>query len=176
MSGHSKWSQIKHKKGIADQERGQLFSKLLNAVAVAAGDNPNPDFNPRLRAAVQAARAANVPGENIERAIKKSREAKNLEKFIVEAYGLEKTALIIEGVTDNKNRTIAEVKRILTDHEVKMANPGDVLWSFERVSGGWQAKFKQLVSEATKNKIMALIQELEKRGDVQKVITNVTGN
>ena len=176
MSGHSKWSQIKHKKGIADQERGRLFSKLLNAVAVAARDDPNPDFNPRLRAAVLEARAANVPSENIERAIKKSREEKNLEDVVIEAYGPEKAALIIEGVTDNKNRTIAEVKKILADHEAKIAHPGSVLWLFDPPAGGSgarQAKFKQPISESAKTEIEALIQKLEEREDVEKVVTNI---
>lgn len=197
MSGHSKWHQIKHKKDIADQKRGQLFSKLLNAIAIAARENPNPDFNPRLRGAIEKARAQNVPSDNIERAVRKSGAANNLEEIVIEAYGPEKAALIIRGVSHNKNRTVAEVKKILADHEAKMAEPGSVLWAFSAegplrrsedeasgslpavrhgTSGGekkWQPKFKQSVSEAAKNKIAALIEDLEEREDVQGVITNV---
>ncbi|TSC66971.1 MAG: hypothetical protein CEO19_417 [Parcubacteria group bacterium Gr01-1014_73] len=183
MSGHSKWAQIKHKKGVTDQKRGQLFSKLLNVVAVAARDNPDPEFNPRLRAAMEKARAANVPGENIERAIKKSAEAKNLDEVTIEAYGPGGTAMIIIGITDNKNRTIAEVKNILSEAGAKMADPGSVLWSFDPPAptvpsgpaggGEWQPKFKQPATEETKQKIAALTERLEEREDVEKVVTNL---
>src|SRR3989344_1522407 len=105
MSGHSKWHQIKHKKGAADQKRGVAFSKLLNAISVAAKTESNPDFNPRLRSAVEKARESNVPKDNIERAINKAKESSGLEEVLIEAYGPEGVAVIIEAITDNKNRT-----------------------------------------------------------------------
>ncbi len=173
MSGHSKWSQIKHKKGITDQKRGRVFGKLLNAITVAARDNPDPGFNPRLRAAIEKARENAVPNENIERAIKRSGETEKLEEIIVEAYGPEKIAIIIHGITDNKNRTIAEVKKILSESQAKMADPGSVLWSFEKAGGEWQPKFRQPASDAAKEKIKRLVEKLEEQEEVQKVVTNI---
>lgn len=172
MSGHSKWSQIKHKKGVADQKRGALFSKLLNAVAIAARDNPNLQFNPSLRAAVERAKENQVPLENIERAVKKASENKNLEELIIEAYGPDGAAILIEAITDSRNRTISEIKKILGDHNAKFAEQGSVLWAFEKIADGRQAKFKQEISEDAKEKIQTLIAELENRGDVQKIYEN----
>jgi YebC/PmpR family DNA-binding regulatory protein len=173
MSGHSHWSQIKHKKGAVDEKRAKVFSKLLVAVSVAARDNPNPDFNPRLRTAVETARAANVPNENIERALKRSLEMKPLEEIIVEAYGPEKAGMLIQGITDNRNRTIAEIRKILGEHEAKMADPGSVLWAFEKHENAWQAKFTQPVSPEGVKRLKQLIAALEDQNEVQRVTTNM---
>lgn len=173
MSGHNKWQQIKHKKGATDLKRGQLFSKILKAVSVAARDNSDPHFNPRLRALIETAQNNNIPKDNIERALKKSFEDKELFEIIVEAYGPEKTALIIEGITDNKNRTIAAIKTLLIENDAKMADQGSALWAFKNIDGQWQSQFPQAVSEATKKKISALVEKLEAHEDVQKVITNI---
>ena len=174
MSGHSKWSQIKHHKGITDQKRGQLFSKLLRAIAIATKTDSNPQFNPRLRTAIETARTNNVPAENIERAISKASEEKNLEDILVEAYGSEGAALIIQGITDNSNRTVNEIKKILSDHEAKIATPGSVLWSFEQTSDkNWKPKFQQPISDAAKEKTRILVAALEEHEDVQKIITNI---
>ena len=175
MSGHSHWKQIQQKKGTADIKRGQIFSKLLAAISIAARNEPNPDFNPRLRSAVEKAKENQVPLDNIERAIKKASETKNLEEIIVEAYGPEKVAIIIEGITDNKNRSISEIRTILNENGAKMAEQGSVLWSFDPPAGGnheWIAKFKQAISDDGKQKIAALIEKLEGHNDVQKVTTN----
>lgn len=175
MAGHSKWHQIKHKKGVTDQKRGQLFSKLLKAISIAAKQEPNPDFNPRLRSAVEKAKQNNVPNENIERAINKASEEKNLEEVLIEAYGPEGVAIIIEGITDNKNRTINEVRHLLDENGGKMATQGSVLWSFDLPAGGkneWTPKFKQPVSDEVKQKIESLVQIIEEHEDVQCVITN----
>src|SRR3989344_1759085 len=122
MSGHSHWAGIKHKKGIADQKRGQLFSKLVSAITAAARGEPNPEFNPRLRTAIEKAREHNVPAENIERAVKRASEAGSaIEDLVMEAYGPGGAAIIIEATTDNRNRTVAEVKKILSDGGGKWA-------------------------------------------------------
>ncbi|MEE8131719.1 MAG: YebC/PmpR family DNA-binding transcriptional regulator [Candidatus Paceibacterota bacterium] len=174
MAGHSHWSSVKHKKGVIDQKRGQLFSKLLKAITIAARQEPNPQFNFQLRTAIEKAKENNVPQDNIERAIKRASEAgENLEELIIEAYGPEGIAILIEAATDNKNRTIAEVKKILNEQNAKWADPGSVQWAFENKDGEWRAKFKQEVSGETKQKIQILIQALEKRDDVQKVHTNL---
>lgn len=174
MSGHSKWSQIKHKKGAADQKRGALFSKLLAAITAAAKTEPNPDFNPRLRAAIEKAKKENVPMENILRAIKRASETGgSLEELVIEAYGPGGAAMLIQATTDNKNRTIPEVKKILSEAGGKWAEPGSVRWAFEKTEAGWQAKFLQSVSSEDKEKILGLIAALEEHGDVQEVHTNV---
>src|SRR3989338_7322117 len=110
MAGHNKWKQIKVKKGVLDKKRSALFSKLLKAITVAARDEEKPEFNPRLKAVLERAKQANVPQENIERAIKKVRErAQNLEEILIEAYGPGGAAVIIEAITDNRNRTVQEI-------------------------------------------------------------------
>ena len=175
MSGHNKWSQIKNQKGATDKKRGQLFSKLVRAISIAAKTEPNPQFNPRLRSAIEKAEENSVPKDNIERAVNKAGEEKNLEDIIIEAYGPEGSAIIIEGITDSKNRAISEIKHILTEQGGKIANPGSVLWSFNPPAGkeSWEAKFPQAVSESAKEKINRLIEALEEHEDVQKVTTNV---
>jgi YebC/PmpR family DNA-binding regulatory protein len=181
MSGHNKWSQIKHKKGATDAKRSKLFSKLLRAISIAAKTEPNPQFNPRLRTVVETAKEKLVPLDNIENAINKAAEQKNLEEMTIEAYGPEGIAIIIKAITDNTNRTISEIKKILTDHEAKLANPGSVLWSFSAeggsASGGdttWEAKFPQKIANATKEKIEKLIEALSEHDDTQDIFTNIT--
>lgn len=136
MSGHSHFSTIKRKKEITDKKRGQIFSKLSRTISVAAREGgPHPEMNPKLRLAIEQARSFAMPKENIERAIKKGvgeLEGARLEEVLVEAYGPGKTALIIEGITDNKNRTLSEIKQILTKHQGKLAQSGSVQWMFER--------------------------------------------
>lgn len=173
MSGHNRWTQIKHQKGAADQKRGQLFSKLLKAISIAAKTDPSPQFNPRLRSAIAKAKSNNLPQENIDRAINKASEAKNLEDLIIEAYGPEGTAIIIEAVTDNKNRALSEIKHLISNYAAKIAEPGSVLWAFEKQDSEWKPKFPQAVSVATKEKIRGLIKELNEYEDVQKVVVNI---
>ena len=177
MSGHSHFSTIKHKKGVTDQKRGQLFSKLLSAVAIAARDEQNPQFNPRLRTAIEKARENNVTSDKIENAIRRASEAKeNLEELLLEAYGPEGAAILIEAITDSKNRTVAEIKKILSDNEAKLAGPGSVLWVFERVKTDsgltWKEKFKQEISSDAKQKLQKLIEELLDQNETQEVYTN----
>jgi YebC/PmpR family DNA-binding regulatory protein len=174
MSGHSKWAQIKHKKGATDKKRAQLFSKLLKAISAAAKSEPNPQFNPRLRSAIEKAKENNVPQENIEKAVSRASEEKNLEDLIIEAYGPGGIAMIITAITDNRNRTISEIKHLLNENEAKMANPGSVLWSFEQKAGNseWAPKFPQETTAADNEKIGSLVSELEEHEDVQNVITN----
>ena len=120
MSGHSKWSSIKHKKGAADAKRGKIFTKLIKEITVAARmGGGDPDGNPRLRSAIQAAKAENMPKDNIERAIKKGTgelEGTSYEEVNYEGYGPGGVALLIDCLTDNKNRTVAEIKHIFDRH------------------------------------------------------------
>lgn len=175
MSGHNKWSQIKNKKGVTDKKRGQIFSKLSKAITIAAKSDPNPQFNPNLRSAIEKAKENQVPQENIERAIKKAAEsAEALEELLMEAYGPEGAAILITAITDSSNRTVNEVKKILKDNEAKWANPGSVLWAFEKKSDGeWEAKFPQKISEDGQQKLEKLLEALDDYEDTQDVITNV---
>ena len=169
MSGHNKWSQIKHQKSGTDKKRGVLFSKVLKAITIAARDEASPQFNPRLRSLIEKARENNIPQENIDRAIKKVSESKELEEIVIEAYGPAGIAMIIECITDNHNRTIFEIKHLLSENETKMAEVGSVRWAF----AGDKPKFPQEASDTDKEKIRQLIQKLEERDDVQRVITNL---
>ncbi len=157
---------------MTDKKRGQIFSKILKAISIAAKTEPNPQFNPRLRSAIETAKSANVPQDNVSRAISKASEEKATEDIVIEAYGPEGVSLIIEGITDNTNRSISEIKHILTENGAKIANPGSVLWAFEKTSEGWLAKFPQKISEDGRKKISNLIEALEEHDDVQKVVTS----
>ena len=177
MSGHSHWAGIKHKKEITDQKRGKVFSKLLALISATAKSEPNPDFNPRLRTAVAKAREASVPQENIERAIRRTSELQeNLEELVFEAYGPGGTAIMIKAISDNRNRTVQEIKTILKELGGKWAETGSVRWAFEPPTGGpegeWKAKFPQEISEEDAKKLAALIAAIEENNDVQKVFTN----
>lgn len=137
MSGHSKWSTIKRKKGAADAKRGNLFSKLIREISVAARQGGGDlGGNPRLRRAIDLAKAANMPGDNIERAIKKGTgedtEAASFEEFSLEGYGPGGAAILIEVLTDNRNRTLAEVRHTMSKNGGNLGEPGCVAWIFEK--------------------------------------------
>ncbi len=179
MSGHSHWSGIKRKKNANDQKRSLVFSKLLTAISLAAREEANPQFNPRLRSMIEKAKECKVPQENIDRAVNKASGIKNLDGILVEAYGPEGTALLIEAITDNKNRTIPEIKKILGDHGAKFAEKGSVLWAFEKTdlppdsgNDGWQPKFPQNISREAEEKIETLMEDLSDHPDVQEVYSN----
>jgi len=135
MSGHSKWSQIKRQKGVADSRRGQLFTKLAREIIVAVRQGgPNLESNLQLRLAVQKARDNNMPSDNIERAIKRGSgesEASALTEVKLEGYGPSGIAVLIEALTDNRNRTIQEVRRLFTRHGGNLGESGCVSWLFE---------------------------------------------
>ena len=137
MSGHSKWSSIKHKKGAADAKRGQLFSKLSRAIIVAAKEGgPDPDGNLALQNAIEKARSYSMPKDNIERAIAKASGAdadgSSYETVVYEGYGPEGVAVLVEALTDNRNRTASEVRHAFTKHGGNLGTSGAVAWQFER--------------------------------------------
>jgi len=137
MSGHSKWSSIKHKKGAADAKRGKIFTKLIKEITVAArmGGSGDPDANPRLRTAITAAKAENMPKDNIERAVKKGTgelEGVNYEESTYEGYGPGGAAVLIESLTDNKNRAVADIRHIFSKCGGNMGENGCVAWMFDK--------------------------------------------
>ncbi len=136
MAGHSHWAQIKRKKAAVDAKRGKIFTKLIREIMVAARlGGGDPSGNPRLRAAIQAARAVNMPKENIERAIKKGTgeiAGEAYEEVTYEGYGPGGVAVLIESMTDNKRRTVSELRHIFSKCGGNLAEPGAVAWVFER--------------------------------------------
>ncbi|HEY8489618.1 MAG TPA: YebC/PmpR family DNA-binding transcriptional regulator [Dehalococcoidia bacterium] len=136
MAGHSKWAQIKRQKGVADARRGALFTKLAREITVAARQGGgDPDMNPRLRLAVERARDANMPMDNIERAIKRGvgeTDAAALQEVTYEAYGPGGVAILIEALTDNRNRTVADIRSIFNKFGGSLAEAGAVTWLFDQ--------------------------------------------
>ncbi|PID28008.1 MAG: YebC/PmpR family DNA-binding transcriptional regulator [Candidatus Cloacimonadota bacterium] len=135
MSGHNKWSSIKHKKGAADKKRGKLFTKIVKEIIVAAKEGGgDPDSNPRLRVAVQLAKSNNMPNSNIEKAIKRGTgelEGAAYEEYTYEGYGHNGVAVIVDVMTDNKNRTVPEIRHIFSKYGGSLAENGAVSWNFD---------------------------------------------
>jgi YebC/PmpR family DNA-binding regulatory protein len=137
MSGHSKWSSIKHKKGAADAKRGKLFSKLARAIIVAARDGGgDPENNPTLATAIQKARDVSMPKDNIQRAIDRGTGAgadgAAIERIVYEGYGPGGVAILVEALTDNRNRASAEIRFAFSSHGGSLGEPGSVAWIFEK--------------------------------------------
>jgi len=136
MSGHSKWHTIKHKKGAADAKRGKIFTRLIKELTVAArAGGGDPDMNPRLRTIIAEAKASNMPRENIERAIRRGTGEEpgvSYEEIMYEGYGPGGVALMIQTLTDNKNRTVGEIRFILGKHNGNLAAENSVAWMFSR--------------------------------------------
>ena len=136
MSGHSKWANIQHRKGRQDKKRGKLFSKLIREVTVAAKYGSDPSTNPRLRAAIDKAKSQSMPKENIDRAISRGsgeEEGFNFEEVTYEGYGPGGAAILIECMTDNRNRTVAEVRHALSKFGGNLGSDGSVSYLFEKV-------------------------------------------
>lgn len=150
MSGHSKWHSIKHKKAASDAKRGQLFTKLANGIAAAArAGGADPEANLRLKIAIDSAKAANLPKENIERAIKRGTgelAGVNIEEFALEAFGPGGVGLLIEIITDNRNRALAEVRNILSKNGGTLADQGSVMHLFEQ-QGVLRAELSELTTK-----------------------------
>lgn len=137
MAGHSHWKQVKHQKGATDAKRGQLFSKLVKEITVAAREGGvNPDANVRLRGAMERARSEGLPKDNMERAIARASgrgDGNELFEFLYEAAAPGGIAILVEGITDNKNRSLNEIKHILSEHGGRLAEQGSLIWNFEKI-------------------------------------------
>ncbi len=176
MSGHNKWSKIKNKKAVTDAYKAKVFGKLVKAVSVESKLAKGDVNSPSLRAAIEKAKAANVPNDNIERAIKKGAGETNnaMEKITYESYGPGGSALIIEALTENRNKAAQEIKHILSKNGFELATPGAAAWAFERDPSSleWIAKTTVPISEEDSQKLEALIEDLENNDEVQEVYTN----
>lgn len=177
MAGHNKWAQIKHKKAITDAKKSKMFSKLVRFIAVEAKLSGGKD-SPGLRAAIEKAKKVNMPAENIERAIKKAGEpSAQMESITYEAYGPGGAGIIIETLTDSKNRTAQEVKHILAKNGFALGGIGSVVWAFkkEKTPEGlaWVPTTTLSLSDEDLALLDKLVEELEENDDVQEVFTNV---
>jgi YebC/PmpR family DNA-binding regulatory protein len=136
MAGHSKWAQIKRKKAVNDQRRGKLFTRLIKEISIAAREGGgDPEGNPRLRLAIQTAKDANMPLDNINRAIQRGTgelPGVQYEEIVYEGYGPGGVAILMESVTDNRNRTVAEIRHLLSKHNGRLGEAGSVAWMFTR--------------------------------------------
>ena len=174
MSGHNKWSKIKHKKAATDAQKSKIFGKLARLISVESKLSGGDVNSPGLRTAIEKAKKENMPSENIDRAVKKGAgsDMTQMDAVLYEAYGPGGCALIIEGLTDNKNRISAEVKHILTKNGLSLAAQGSATWAFEKINGGWTPKTMSPISEEDSIKLSKVVEELEENDDIQNVYTN----
>jgi YebC/PmpR family DNA-binding regulatory protein len=174
MSGHSKWATIKHKKGALDAKRGKTFTRLIKEITIAARAGGDPDGNPRLRTAVLAAKAENMPADNIKRAIQRGTgelEGVNYEEITFEGYGPGGVAIIVEVTTDNRNRTVSEIRHTFSKNGGNLGSTGSVLHMFSKK--GLIAVEKSAASE---EKLMDIVlehggEDLNDEGDTWEIIT-----
>ncbi|MEX0672773.1 MAG: YebC/PmpR family DNA-binding transcriptional regulator [Candidatus Paceibacterota bacterium] len=174
MSGHNKWSKIKHKKAASDSKKSQVFGKLAKLIATESKNADGNVESPSLKAAIEKAKKENMPNDNIERAVKKgqSGDAATLEPVVFETYGPAGIAIVITGLTDNNNRTSSEIKHLLSKNGLELATPGAAAWAFEKQNGEWVAQTTMEISEDDRAKLDQLIETLEEHEDVQDVYTN----
>ncbi|MBI4133681.1 YebC/PmpR family DNA-binding transcriptional regulator [Candidatus Uhrbacteria bacterium] len=174
MAGHSKWAQIKRQKGANDVARSALFAKLARRITVESKKAKGDVNSPSLRATIDAAKTANMPKENIERAVAKgsAAEAASLEQVTYECYGPGGAAIIIEAVTDNRNRTSQEMKHLLSKNGLSLASTGSALWAFEKGVNTWMPKTTVSLSETDDQALMKIMEEIDAHDDVQEVYTN----
>jgi YebC/PmpR family DNA-binding regulatory protein len=175
MSGHSKWSSIKHKKGAADAKRGKLFTKLARAITVAARDGGgDPDGNPTLAAAIQKARDASMPKDNIQRAVDRGTgegdDAAAIESVVYEGYGPGGAAILVEALTDNRNRTGSDIRHAFEKHGGSLGEPNSVAWQFDK-RGVILLDGDRYGEDAELAAIDAGAEDVSEDGDVLKVTT-----
>jgi len=175
MAGHSKWANIKHRKGAQDAKRGKVFTKIIKELTVAARiGGGDPDANPRLRTAVDKAKQANMPKDNVDRAIKKGTgdlDGVNYEEGIFEGYGPEGVALIVEFLTDNRTRTVADVRHIFSKYGGNLGVSGSVAFLFDRkglISFSTDNDFEQIFEIALESGA----EDVKDEGDIYEVITD----
>lgn len=172
MSGHSKWSQIKHQKGIADHKKGQLFSKLTKKIILAARTGTDPSTNHKLQSIIAEAKSFDMPRENIERALSNvnDKETALLDRIIIQAMGPTSIAVVVEAITDNKNRTINELKNIFLKNNYKVVPENSLNWLFDKK---WSPRTPIHIEDAPLlSKFTNVCEELRSHEDVENVFTN----
>ena len=174
MSGHNKWSKIKHKKAASDAKKSKIYSKLVKLIHTES-KIANGDVNsPGLRAVIEKAKGENMPKDTIDRAVKKgaSSDTAAMERVVYEAYGPGGCALVITGLTDNKNRTAAEIKHLLSKNGLSLAAPGSASWAFQKEGADWVPNQMTSISCEDGEKLERIIDDIEDNDDVQEVYTN----
>ena len=174
MAGHSKWTQIKRQKEKTDAARSATFGKLARRITIESKKAGGDTNAPGLRAAIETAKAANMPKENIERAVVKGTlaEAGSLESVVYECYGPGGAAIVIDVLTDNRNRTAQEIKHLLSKNDIALAAPGSALWAFEKTTEGYTPKTTVKLSETDDAALMQLMEQIDAHDGVQDVYTN----
>ena len=177
MSGHSKWANIKHRKAAVDAKRGKAFTKLIRELTVAAKHGGGePESNPRLRTAIAAAKNQNMANDTIDRAIKRGTgeiAGTRLEEITYGAFGPGGVAMLITTITDNKNRTLAEIKKILSDHNGKFVETSSIQWMFRREGADWAPNSPvKIEDETVKKELTAIYEALDDQQDVNNIYTN----
>jgi YebC/PmpR family DNA-binding regulatory protein len=179
MSGHSKWATIKHKKAATDAKRGKIFTRLIKEIQIAARSGGDPDGNPRLRTAITAAKAVSMPADNIKKAIMRGTgelEGGQIDEIMFEGYGPGGAAVLVAVATDNRNRTVSEIRHMFSKNGGNLGEQGSVAWMFERKS--------QIVVEkeqADEDRLMSIAleagaEDLKDSGDSWEVISDVTSH
>lgn len=176
MSGHNKWSKIKHKKAASDAQKSKIFGKLGKLIATESKKVAGDVNSAGLRTAIEKAKEANMPIDNINRAVQKGKTdtGADLEEVVYEAYGPGGVALIIVALTDNRNRTAPEIKHILSKNGLALAAPGSAAWAFSKKDGEYIPNDTLSISESDGGKLEALMEILDEQDDVQDVFTNAS--
>lgn len=174
MSGHNKWSQIKRQKAATDGAKSKVFSKYSRLITLESKKVNGNVNSPSLAAVIAQAKSFNMPNDNIDRAVKKGvgREAGALDRVTYEAYGPEGAALIIEGLTDNRNKASAEVKHILSKHGGSLGAPNSASWAFTKEENKWIPNVGAPISSESAKTLATMIEELEESDEIQEVFTN----
>lgn len=173
MSGHNKWSKIKHKKAATDAARSKVFSKHSMLIAMESRAAGGDTSSPKLAAAIERAKKDSMPKDNIERAVAKGSGADGaqLEEIMFEGYGPGGVALLIQVVTDNNNRTAPEIRHIFTKAGLELGTPGSASWAFTKTADGYSPTTPMDVDDATGEKLADFIEKLEENDDVTNVYT-----
>jgi len=174
MSGHSKWSQIKHKKAATDAKRSKVFGKLANLIAIESKRVGGDANAASLRTIIDKAKSLNMPKDNIERAVAKGKsgDVAALEPLMYEGFGPSGVAILVDTLTDSRNRTNQELKHLFSLHEASLGAPGSAAWAFTKEGDEWRPVTTVDIDERAADTLSALVDALEERDDVQEVCTN----
>ena len=176
MAGHNKWSKVKHKKAASDAQKSKQFSKLSRLITVEVKRSNGDRESAAVKKAVEKAKSFNMPNDAIERAVNKAQQSGSgdMESVIYETYGPEGVAVILEGLTDNRNRTSAEIKSTLSKHGMELAQSGSALWAFEKKDGEYEVSTYVEVSDSAKDKLSIALNDLEDNEDIQNIYNNAS--
>lgn len=174
MSGHNKWAQIKRQKGAADKAKSNLWGKMGKRIAVESKLAKGDVNAPGLRSAIERGKKANMPKDTIDRAVAKGIAADSavLESITYEAYGPGGAAILIDVLTDSRNRTAQEIKHLLSKNGLALASPGSAMWAFEKTAEGYEPKTTVELTEGENEALMKILEEIDNYDDVEEVHTN----